>query len=216
MGKDNFILYSEQEQLFNLLNDTQAGKLIKAIFEYEKNGTIPKLNPQTNMAFISIKTTLDRNKEKYEKVIERNKQNGKKGGRPKTQNNPENPVGFLETQNNPEKPKKADNDNEHDNDNEYDIDVVLKELIKYYEDNIGILVPATTTDLIDLRDTFSKDLIKQAIDIACRKNIRNMSYVKGILRDWERKGYRTLVDIQDEGINKNNTEDRVKEALYGR
>ena len=75
MGKDNFILYSEQEQLFNLLNDTQAGKLIKAIFEYEKNGTIPKLNPQTNMAFISIKTTLDRNKEKYEKVIERNKQN---------------------------------------------------------------------------------------------------------------------------------------------
>ena len=43
-----------------------------------------------------------------------------------------------------------------------------------------------------------------------------MSYVKGILRDWERKGYRTLVDIQDEGINKNNTEDRVKEALYGR
>jgi hypothetical protein len=36
---------------------------------------------------------------KYEKQVQRSRENGKKGGRP---NNLENPVGFSITQNNPE------------------------------------------------------------------------------------------------------------------
>jgi len=53
------------------------------------------------MAFIPIRQSLERNIEKYEKAAERNKENGLKGGRPKTQ----------KTQPVFEKPKKADNDN---------------------------------------------------------------------------------------------------------
>ena len=62
----------------------------------KETGEIPKLNSTTQIAFISIKTSLDNNRQKYEKVVERNKANGKKGGRPKTQNNPNNPSGFFE------------------------------------------------------------------------------------------------------------------------
>lgn len=206
MGKDSFILYSEQEQLFNQLNDTQAGKVIKAIFEYERIRKIPKLNPLSNMAFITIKTTLDKNREKYEKVVERNKQNGKLGGRPKTQKNPDNPNGFL---GNPEKPKKADNeyDNDNEHDNEYYTDEILANIVKYYEDNIGLLVPSTATDLIELRDTFSDDLIKKAIDISCRRNKRNLDYIQGILKNWDSKGYKTLADIENETKNNRKTKD---------
>lgn len=56
-----------------------------------------------------IKTQLDNFSEKYNKsIVQRNKENGAKGGRPKkeadnqynteTQNNPKNPMGYLETQ----------------------------------------------------------------------------------------------------------------------
>ena len=209
MGKDNFILYSEQEQLFNQLNDTQAGKLIKAIFEYEKTGKIPKLSPLSNMAFVTIKASLDRNREKYQKVVERNKQNGKLGGRPKTEKNPKNPDGYF---GNPKKPKKADNDNEPDNEpdseQDNDTDEVLAEVVKYYEDNIGLLVPATATILIDLKEKHSKELIKEAIDICCKRNIRTMDYLDGILRQWEAKGIKTLGDVKNERINKKKNVDK--------
>lgn len=114
--KDSFILYQEQKEIFDTLTDNEAGKLIKAIFEYEA-GQSPKLNKTLSLVFIPIKNALDRNRQKYEAQVEKNRENGKKGGRPKKVNKTEekqnNPNGFLE---NPTKAKKADNDNEYDND----------------------------------------------------------------------------------------------------
>lgn len=117
--KDSFILYLEQKEIFETLSDNEAGKLIKAIFEYESTGQSPKLNKTLNLVFIPIKNALDRNRLKYEAQVEKNRKNGKKGGRPKKTKESEkkqnNPSGFLE---NPAKAKKADSDN--DNDNEHD------------------------------------------------------------------------------------------------
>lgn len=107
MGKDNFILQNSHKDLFNTLTDSQAGKLIKAIFQYEESGEIPNLSPATQMAFVSIRGTLDKNAEKYAKVVERNRENGKRGGRPKKEEKPKKASGFF---GNPTKPKKADND----------------------------------------------------------------------------------------------------------
>lgn len=78
------------------------------------------------------------------------------------------------------------------------VDNKLSNIVKYYEANIGLLVPTTAIIVKDLVETFSKDLIKKAIDIACVRNVRNMSYIQGILKDWERKGYKTLADIESE------------------
>jgi len=81
------------------------------------------------MAFAFFKNQMDIDKSRYQNVIERNKQNGAKGGRPTREenpkekihknpvgkNNPKNPVGFS-------KPKKPVNDNDNDNDNVNDND----------------------------------------------------------------------------------------------
>ena len=92
--------------MFNILTDEQAGKLIKEIFEYEDTFDMKKIDdPVINMAFVSIKSTLDRDQKKYIKICERNRINGLKGGRP---NNPDNPVGSLGTQINPENPDEPD------------------------------------------------------------------------------------------------------------
>jgi hypothetical protein len=114
--KKSFILYQDYEQHIDLLTDEQAGKLLKAIFKFNA-GNVPELDPVVQMAFSFIKSNLERDNGKYASIIERNKNNGLKGGRPKipeTQNNPNNPVGFLGTQNNPEEPKKADTDTDTD------------------------------------------------------------------------------------------------------
>ena len=114
--KDSFILYLEQKEIFETLSDNEAGKLIKAIFEYESTGQSPKLSKTLNLVFIPIKNALDRNKEKYQKVVERNKKNIRKRW------NKEN-TKSTSCKNRIQKNTK-NTDNEHDNDNERDSDSV--------------------------------------------------------------------------------------------
>lgn len=62
-----------------------------------------------NIVFISIRSMLDRDRDKYDDYIEKQSENGKKWGRPrKSDANPENPTVILETHWNPTKAKKAD------------------------------------------------------------------------------------------------------------
>lgn len=88
------------------------------------------------MCFSFIKKRMDKDNIKYEEKCERNRSNGKKGGRPtnqtvvsETEENPNKPNGFSEnqmviseTEKNPTEPRKADNDNEYDNDCDNDCD----------------------------------------------------------------------------------------------
>lgn len=75
--KKSFILYQDQEETFDALTDERAGKLIKAIFDYTK-GEQPKLSPGLSVVFISIKHSLNRDFEKWENIVERNRGNIKK------------------------------------------------------------------------------------------------------------------------------------------
>ncbi len=122
MDKASFLIYLDYQQQFELLTDEQAGKLIKAIIKYEKTGETLELDGMTKMAFSFIKTQLDRDREKYQARCEKNRENAKKGGRPKKQKVNEKLNGFKENQ---MEAKKPDNDNEEDkedeNDNEEDV-----------------------------------------------------------------------------------------------
>ena len=59
MDKKSFILYKNNKDLIESLSDEQAGKLLKAVFEYETTGEIIELDPVTAIAFIAIKKELD-------------------------------------------------------------------------------------------------------------------------------------------------------------
>ena len=111
MAKDSFILYLEQKQIFEMLTDEEAGQLIKAIFEYEDTGQTVTLDRSLQIAFLPIKNVLDRNKEKYEKVVERNKKNIEKRWNKEDTKNTTGKNGI------PKNTKNTDNDNEQDNDN---------------------------------------------------------------------------------------------------
>ena len=76
-------MYLDYEEHFKLMTDEQLGQLLRAIMEYEKTRQVPQLDGMVKMAFSFIKAQLDRDREKYEEKCAKNKENGKRGGRPK-------------------------------------------------------------------------------------------------------------------------------------
>jgi len=99
--KKSFLLYCDIIHTVNKLSDEQAGKLFKHILAY-----VNDLNPEpedilTEIAFEPIKQSLKRDLVNYEKICERNRINGAKGGRPKNSKETEKTHSVFK------KPKKA-------------------------------------------------------------------------------------------------------------
>ena len=108
----------------NTLTDAQAGLLIKAIGIY-CSGTMPVFTDQLVQGiFLGLRHDFDTQAVNYEKKKEANKKNGKLGGRPKqTEDNPKNPMGYLETEETQPNPQNLkEKDIEKDIDKEKDIE----------------------------------------------------------------------------------------------
>ena len=96
----------------NRLSMTEKGEVLDAIMRYGFDGEeYSGDSVVVAMIFDLTKPYIDENNKRYDAVVERNRNNGKKGGRPKSTKNPEkpretqqNPVGYF---GNPEKPNKT-------------------------------------------------------------------------------------------------------------
>lgn len=73
----------------------------------------------------------------------------------------------------------------------------IAEITKCYEENIGMITPAISEILFSYLENMNYELIIKAIKIATLQNKRNSAYINGILKDWNRKGYKLLADIQE-------------------
>jgi hypothetical protein len=104
MAKDkkSFLLYCDQQGVFNKLPDEIAGKLIKHIFAYVNDENPPCDDLLLSIAFEPIQQSLKRDLKKYEVYIGKQKENGAKGGRPKKEEETQKTQPFFE------EPKKAD------------------------------------------------------------------------------------------------------------
>ena len=113
-GKKSFILYLDNLKISEKLSDKKLGKFFRAIIKYHNNENY-ELPKQLELVFEIFKNQFKRDEEKYHQICIRNRINGEKGGRPKT-----NPVGLSITHKKPTEPnklKKAYNDNDSVNDN---------------------------------------------------------------------------------------------------
>lgn len=91
-------------------------------------------------------------------------------------------------------------------------DSEIAEITKCYEENIGLITPATAELLFDYLKDMNKDLIIQAIKIASINNKRTGRYIQGILNDWSKKGFKTLLDVeQEQNTFKNKKEEKQEE-----
>ena len=101
-NKKSFVAYCDWQETFEELSNEEAGKLVKHLFNYVNDKNPETSDKLTKMCFIPIKQSLKRDLKKYEKYVEKQSVNGKKGGRPK------NPTLSQITQPFIGKPKKAD------------------------------------------------------------------------------------------------------------
>ena len=152
MDQKSFILYHDMWEQLSELSDEEIGKITRATFIYHATGKIIDIWRLCNIVFKNIKTMLDRDRNKYDEYIEKQSENGKKGGRPKKSDSnptkPKKPTAFFE---NPTKPKKADSAS---------VPVSLS------TSPSGIVIDNTETDI-------SKDIWQQAFDPVEKKEYWN-------------------------------------------
>lgn len=111
------------------LDNGARGRLLLAIMQYANGEEPDELTGAERIAFIVIKSQIDRDADAYEANAKKQSENGKKGGRPKKpiafSENPKNPPLFSETHQKPKKPEKEkeeEKDKEKDKEEEKDKD----------------------------------------------------------------------------------------------
>ena len=117
-------IYNSFSEIADTMTDEELASLIRAVLAYSNGGEARELVGGAKYVFIMLKQQIDRDQQEYEAMIERQKANGSKGGRPRkvqdNSENQENPVVFEETQKSQE--KEEDKDKEKDKEEDEDKD----------------------------------------------------------------------------------------------
>lgn len=100
--KRSFILYADLEHTVSKLPDNVAGQLFKLILQQANDKEPEPDDLLLQIAFEPIRQQMKRDAEKWQRMREKQSENGRLGGRPKKANafseNPKNPPLFSETQ----------------------------------------------------------------------------------------------------------------------
>jgi hypothetical protein len=113
-NKKSFLFYQSWKTQIDILDDSELRKFINNLLSYHDGGEVVLESKYDKLLWNGVLPGLEVNNLKYQKTIERNRENGKKGGRPKKEAaETEKPNGFIEnlykTDGFKEKPKKPDN-----------------------------------------------------------------------------------------------------------
>ncbi len=216
MDKSSFLIYLDYEEQFNLLTDEQIGQLMRAIIKYEKTREIPQLNGIVKMAFSFIKTQLDRDREKYEARCEKNRENAKKGGRPrKKQKDNLKANGFKENQMDAKKPD-DDKEDEEDNEDDIDNDLLLKKekeekLQQRFIECLNSFNINAISECIKYLDELPFEVIDYVLSKTSGIKCPNWNYANTILQDYVRRKIDSVEKIQaEESGFKNQKQDTSK------
>jgi hypothetical protein len=147
--RDGFIFYASFYEAINELDDTTQLELYKAIVTYGLTGEEPMVKGLTKAMFTLIKPQIDANQKRYE--------NGKKGGRPKTETKPKNNLDETKAE-----PKEKEKEKVKDKDKEntplpYQVLAAYKEHVS--SENSKVVESSTMKELRVIKHDLSKVLI---------------------------------------------------------
>ena len=195
--KESFILYLDSRNLLDCLDYEKKGRLIEAIFAYVAGEEVPSLPPDVNMAFISIKTYLDKDRERYDRICEKRREYGKLGGLAKGSNakfasdeNSKNSNAKFAKANESKNSKAKHNDNENDNDNVNDNGNDNRdEWTLPYGTYLNVLITMDEYDA--LCESWKKEQVDEKIEHLSSYLKQGHEYKNHyvVLRDWLKKDY---------------------------
>ena len=211
MAKDTFILYTEQKEVIDKLSDEQAGKLIKAIYEYVETGEMPNLDNVLDLVIIPFKQNLDRNADKYEETKKKRSEAGKLGAEIKKQKQAKQANAKFA---NNKQANQAVNVNDNVNVNEY----VLLEKEKnkkrksfedvFLENQCSKELENTLKDFIDMRKTIKKPMTTKALELLL-KNLERLTNLEeekiAILNQSIEHGWQTVYPLKNKEVQNANS-----------
>jgi len=135
MKDTSIILMKDWKPLINALPESDRCYFFDLLFEYEYGVEQVCERPMVFPVWTFVRSQLDKMKEKYDNVCEKNRINGMKGGRPTNQNKPketeQNRTVILETEktlNDNDKDNNKDNGNDKDKEKDNNNDIILSEI----------------------------------------------------------------------------------------
>ena len=184
--RKSFIIHNDSLAVLEELTDEQCGQLFRAIKAYQLGEDI-ELSPIAKIAFSPFKNQFVRDADKYQNIVDRNKLNGSKGGRPK---NPKEPSGLL---GNPEKPQKADSVSKSVSKSKSDSkEIVIPdginqsawiEWVEFRKQSKKKITPAAAKKQFKLLSDYAFDLQQQIIDQSIQNDYQGLFAPKGNTND---------------------------------
>jgi hypothetical protein len=194
--KKSFIIHLDSLDVLDELDIEQAGQLFHAFRAYNLGKQV-ELTGLLKAVFIPFKNQFDRDLEKYNSIVVRNRENGLKGGKPRqTQTNP---VGILGTQTNPNKP---DNDNDSNNDSDSD-----NEKDKVKENNIEQRKLKFADTLKPFLTKYSKDMLNDFYKYWSQPNKSGSKFKQELEKTWELSYRLERWSKNDKSFNKSENKD---------
>jgi hypothetical protein len=140
----SFILHKDSLSVLNKLSDEEAGKLFKAIFNYQSQNILPT-NNLISIIFEPFLNQFKRDEEKYQNVVERNKINiAKRWNKPNTKNTT-GKIGIPKDTKNTDSDSKNKSDSDSKSDSKNDLPIFInKDLFNsFVEMRVKIKKPLT-------------------------------------------------------------------------
>jgi len=163
--KKSFLFYQSWKTQIDILDDSELRKFINNLLSYHDGGEVVLESKYDKLLWNGVLPGLEVNNLKYQKTIERNRENGKKGGRPKKEAaETEKPNGFKE------KPKKPDNSKVEIDNSKGEIDNGIK-----------------TTGNRELNTENCKDVIVETEEVN--------EYQQQVFDNWKNSSIKKLKDI---------------------
>lgn len=211
VGKDSFLLHKNHREIFDEMSDEEAGKLIKAVFEYEDTGQEPKLTGSLKFAFIPIRQWLDERRAKYEDICKKRAAAGAQGGRPTKQKQNEESKKSKRLSGKAKKPD-YDSDSDYDSDIDEEDDLCARTHETFSSSFGRDPTPEETAHIIRTGKVFGlQELVVHAVIRAASYGAKTpTSYVDTILEEWrsefitteeELNDYLSLCDCRDGKLN---------------
>lgn len=83
MGMNYVKIHLDALLAYRRLTDTEFGRAIRCVLQYMADGTDPNLDGKVGIMYDVLREQVDRDRKAYDKRVEAQTENGKKGGRPR-------------------------------------------------------------------------------------------------------------------------------------
>ena len=95
-------------------------------------------------------------------------------------------------------------------DGSFQSDSCVDGIVKFYEENIGMITPHEFEVLDSYRADFNDDVIIYALKLQVEKRATGVAYSKAILNNWKKQNIKTLIEAQNE--NRKNVAEKSSAA----